>query len=220
MYHPYQRYELLTKIYNNFTVRSNVFAIWLTVGFFEVEDESSIPVKLGAEIGRSENRHIRHRMFAIVDRTNLQMGNTTLKPPRPGVDGVTITVNPGETVNTQPNFLEVDINGAQGILNLPDDPATGFPTGINATTGLRWQVMPGTMLTVNPNTNGEETVTVYQKGTFAGGQPRLQARFFRNHGNRTALTNAAVIIRGNPGPWARYNPRGNTTVVPYFAVID
>src|SRR5262249_54205831 len=74
---PQKRFELLTKIYNNITLRSNVFAVWLTVGFFEVVDESVMPPTLGAEIGLSENRQVRHRRLAIVDRTNLMTPDPT-----------------------------------------------------------------------------------------------------------------------------------------------
>jgi hypothetical protein len=66
--HPYTRFELLNKIYNNTTSRSNVFAVWLTVGFFECDANGN---NLGPEVGKSEGKHTRHRMFAIVDRTGL-----------------------------------------------------------------------------------------------------------------------------------------------------
>jgi hypothetical protein len=197
--HPYQRYELLNKIYNNLTVRSNVFAVWMTVGFFEVEDEKTVPVTLGVEIGRAENRHVRHRMFAIVDRTNLQMASTNLKP---GLKW---------TVTGQTSFVDLDLDGPAGILVAV--------AGTNTASNLQWRIQPGTILTVNPNTNAEENVTVFLNQTTG----RLQARFFKGHGNgnpNPAVANAAVIIRGNSGPRFRYNPRSDTNVVPYFAIID
>src|SRR5439155_10003881 len=69
-------------------------AVWCTVGYFEVVDETVRPVKLGSEVGRSENRHIRHRFFSVIDRSGLQLFNTS------SLNAVAGTTSPW--VSTQP----------------------------------------------------------------------------------------------------------------------
>jgi hypothetical protein len=122
----------LTKIFNHLTTHSNVFAVWLTVGFFEVTDDTTRPVKLGAELGRAENRHVRHRMFAVVDRTNLMVFSTRSETP--------VTVPAG-----QPR-VTASVRPAQ---------MTG--TGRN---GRPWGIRAGSTLVVEPGGGNEETVVV------------------------------------------------------------
>ena len=50
---------------NMATTRSSVYAIWLTVGFFEV-DENGL---LGREVGWDSGESVRHRAFSIFDRS-------------------------------------------------------------------------------------------------------------------------------------------------------
>lgn len=79
--HPLMEKSLLTKVFEHFTTRSNVFAVYMTVGYFEVTNDAVKPETLGDEIGIVrdatgavvENKAIRHRMFAVVDRTNLAL---------------------------------------------------------------------------------------------------------------------------------------------------
>ena len=193
--HPYQQNELLAKIYNNVTTRSNVFAVYLTVGFFTVTNDTTTPVQLGAEVGRLENRQVRHRMFAIVDRSNMTAFQTT--------SSAAMTVNPA----TSPTM---------GVSS-PSNPAVVYATqlgiALNAPPTFPYVNQPslqaGMYLTYEPNTDNEETVVV------TGGNFGFQALFQRSH-----PVNCTVINRGNPGPWLRYNPRLDGGVVPYFAIID
>ena len=79
---PYFRYQALQRLENLVTTRSNVYAVWITVGYFEVTPISATEAteadhatrwpdgyKLGRELGIDTGEVERHRAFYIIDRT-------------------------------------------------------------------------------------------------------------------------------------------------------
>jgi hypothetical protein len=75
------RYQPLQKIGNTLTTRSNVYAVWVTVGYFEMIPETGGPgqtvprrwhpegFRLGPELGLDDGSVVRHRAFFLIDRT-------------------------------------------------------------------------------------------------------------------------------------------------------
>ncbi len=235
--HPYYQTQLLTKLYNNITTRSNTFAMFLTVGFFQVMTDpvtgnilpaggqANIP-QLGPEIGRSEGKQIRHRMFAIIDRTNLSTFTTTgqavlpatmVTGPSPSVVAPTAPFNPTGLQTIQ---IPAPVTPAT-----PNTTVTGTTTQLfvaNPLTGFPGVIQAGTQLVIDPGQINEETVTVISVTPPAGaGLPAyFTANFTLPHGvNNTPFT---IIQRGNPGPWVLtpYDPRLDSSVVQYFSIID
>ncbi len=88
--HPYFRTELLQKIMNLTTVRTHQFAVWVTVGFFEVTRQGNPAMaatnplmaydQLGPEIGKAQGQQKRYRAFFVLDRTRA----TGFNPLDPG----------------------------------------------------------------------------------------------------------------------------------------
>ena len=209
---PYPRKELLTKVGNSTTTRSNVFGIWITTGYFEVTDDTTYPPKLGAEIGKADGVNIRHRMFSIVDRTQMVSMANSLKYSN---------VNGPLT-----SYLKVDINNVPVNLFDPGtmapntnrpilagDTVYGWQGGGKNQTGRPWAFQDKMLLTVDPGTDNEETVEL-RLNTTATPQ-RLEATFTKNH-----AYGCTIINRGNPGPWSGYNYKADTQVVPYVEFIE
>ncbi len=77
--HPYFRTEWLQKVTNLTTVRTHQYAVWITVGFFEVTQAgdptlvASNPLLaydvLGNELGYLDGKNTRYRGFFLIDRT-------------------------------------------------------------------------------------------------------------------------------------------------------
>jgi hypothetical protein len=230
--HPYLQTQLLTKLYNNITTRSNTFAVFLTVGFFQVMTDAktgaiqpangqpNIP-QLGPEIGRSEGKQVRHRMFAIVDRTNLATFATASMTPVTGPSAATNPPNLTGNATVQlpilpaPYTITSGVNAAgQNYLSIP-----------NPTMGTPGVIVPGTQLVIDAGTILEETVTVEAVNTLPGVPPNVAGVPLLNFTANFTLPHGAgftIIQRGNPGPWlfTPYDPRLDSLVVPYFSIID
>jgi hypothetical protein len=195
---PYLQNELLQKILNNVTTRSNVYAVWVTVGFFEVTDPTARPVKLGAEIGKVENRNVRHRFFAILDRSNV------------AVPSLLTTVSQAVTGGPAPQPMTV--GAAAGSIQAPP------PVGVT----LNWSFQPGMQVTVGAGTANQETVTI----TAPPVGTTITAVFNNNHAVGETVTVPGTsgplpnTVLGNPGPQQRYDPRANSAVVLHFNIIE
>ena len=198
-----QRKELLSKIANNITTKSNVFGVWVTTGYFEVTDDTTNPPTLGAEIGKIAGRNIRHRMFAIVDRTNMSAFSTNL------VDTGLLSTNPSPNPPTPLPTTLVPGVGACPNISAGMNVVNWIRTGVNQT-GKTWSFSAGMLLTFDPNTDNEETVQLQDVG---GGV--LGATFTKNH-----AANCTIINRGNPGPWVGYDRTKDREVVPYAEIIE
>ncbi len=109
--------QMLGKALNNITFTSNTFALWATVGFFEVTDDTVVPPRLGEELNRKDNRHIRHRFFAVIDRTEMiyVQGQTNKMVSAGSTD--TITVNSMTPLGQPPVFrpgMMVEVGAQNG----------------------------------------------------------------------------------------------------------
>jgi hypothetical protein len=63
--HPYFRHQTLQRLSNTLTTRSNVYAVWITVGYFEVDGSGMLGQELHADTGEVK----RHRAFYMIDRS-------------------------------------------------------------------------------------------------------------------------------------------------------
>ncbi|MDG3003329.1 hypothetical protein [Paludisphaera mucosa] len=79
--HPFWRSEWMQKMMNLSTVRTHQYAVWVTVGFFEVKSQGDPSMAwtdvnaafdtLGREVGLVGGKNVRQRGFFIVDRLKL-----------------------------------------------------------------------------------------------------------------------------------------------------
>ena len=71
---PYFRYQPIYRIGNLVSASSNVYAVWITVGFFEAEPTNNTAVhpdgyRLAQEVGSDTGDIKRQRAFYIIDRS-------------------------------------------------------------------------------------------------------------------------------------------------------
>jgi hypothetical protein len=205
--HPFLKNELYSKIAGRLTTRSNTFAVWLTVGYFEVTDASAQPVKLGPEIGAADGTNLRHRFFAIIDRSNLSIDPKA--PTRQGPRLIDLPFEPEEPPQSAAGVVVVipASSYANGVLRgIMDDAA--------------WELRNGDQVTVDPGPSAERvSVQIVDFRPDRGARIRLTCLKRHDRGCAIRLGDA---IPGNPGPQRGFHVRDPryAGIVRCFAILD
>ena len=120
-----EKYELISKVSKQFTTRSNSFAMYMMIGYFEVKNpgpwnETNRPI-LGKELGSDDGSITRHKYFAVIDRTNLTIEPTPLVTPGQAIPPIK-QGQPPVYFSYQPNQLPPQPN-----VNVIEDPQPTTP---------------------------------------------------------------------------------------------
>jgi hypothetical protein len=217
--HPYQQLEAARKILNNTTTVSHNFSVYVTVGYFEVTNEtpSGIPgvgnfVQLGREYYQNVPGDTRFKFFAIVDRSMI------------GLDPVQYNAKTVLHAQVQPFFTTL----ARFSLNQPSTPATSMTLHVDASSGTatRAQVYSngspvdllgkngsGTLVIGNGVTQEIVTISAVSYNAANGvATVTITTPLQFNHGPGESVSN---ILPGNPGPQATFD----VTQAPYNYVV-
>ncbi len=191
--HPYQQAEAVRKILNNTTTVSHTFAVWMTVGYFEVDPATETPTpvggtftQLGKEYYREAPGDTRKKFFALVDRSNIGIDPTTNAQPqfRP----FSTTVEPSTTLPPGVTTLPA------GTTTLPVSTGGG---GMVYSDGVAVQIVAGTKLVVGVGAS-QEIVTVSAVGAEVNGvAPLTISATTKMHHAGEFVSN---VMPGNPGP--------------------
>jgi hypothetical protein len=156
--HPYFKNEPLAKMFSNMTTRSNTFAVWMTVGYFQVTNgpgpftTANRPI-LGPELGSTDGTVQRNKFFAVVDRTKLAVDMTVAARNVQGPPPIYFSYEPyqvasamGETTLTDPDTT----NGNAVQVSVPAmSNNNGSLQGVYD--GTPWTISVGTQLLFAPD---------------------------------------------------------------------
>jgi hypothetical protein len=241
--HPYIQNEMLQKTYGHYTTRGNVFAVFVTTGFFLVRADPAVdftgadqyrPPLLGTEVDTT----LRHQFFAIVDRTNLTIDQDPAKGGR--IQGNRPVFFPFAPIDPNNNFNPLTVTNVADAAKVPvtitvpsygvgpnggilvrdtiDHYGRDFDQAGTNSTGEVFEILPGInqQLFIDVGSRAE-ACTVLNIVNAAAGQITVLTNF-RHHAGCAVCTQQL----GNPGPQPLpidYESPPYSGVVPFRVIL-